>query len=133
MKRRWLLIAAVVAGVLVFAVWRVRAAIVDFTWDYDYTVHVACVDAAAVDCVEGFEVLNEGGATLLSVPNQTPLPTGAVVDIPAQLITGPPYGNRTFGLIAVARTSTGARIVSETVNFPTALIRPGKPTNLRAQ
>ena len=127
------IIVAVVIGVALSAVWFVRAAIVDFTWDYDYTVHVACVDAAAVDCVEGFEVLNESGATLLSVPNQTPVPTGAVVDIPAQLITGPPYGNRTFGLIAVARTSTGARIVSETVSFPTALIRPGKPTNLRAQ
>ena len=132
MKRAGIILV-VVAVVLVFAVWMVRAAIVDFTWDYDYTVHVACVDAAAVDCVEGFEVLSESGATLLSVPNQTPVPTGIVVDIPAQLITGPPYGNRTFGLIAVARTSTGARIVSETVNFPTALIRPGKPTNLRAQ
>ena len=132
MKRRWLLIAGL-AVALVFVVWGVRAAIVDFTWDYDYTVHVACVDAAAVDCVEGFEILNESGSTLLAVPNQTPVPTGAVVDIPAQLITGPPYGNRTFGLVAVARDGSGARVVSETVSFPSALIRPGKPTNLRAQ
>ena len=132
MKRAGI-IGAVVIGVLAFLVWGVRAAIVDFTWDYDYTVHIACVDAAAVDCVAGFEVLNENGATLLVVPNQTPVPTGAVVDIPAQLITGPPYGNRTFGLIAVARDGSGTRIVSETVNFPSALIRPGKPTNLRAQ
>lgn len=132
MKRAGMIVAVVVA-VLVFVVWGVRAAIVDFTWDYDYTVHVACADAAAVDCVEGFEVLNESGTTILAVPNQTPVPTGAVVDIPAQLITGPPYGNRTFGLIAVARDTVGARIVSETVSFPSALIRPGKPTNLRAQ
>ena len=132
MKRAWIILV-VVAVVLVFAVWLVRAAIVDFTWDYDYTVHVACVDAAAVNCVEGFEVLDESGATLLVVPNQTPVPTGVVVDIPAQLITGPPYGNRIFGLIAVARDPAGARVVSETVSFPSALIRPGKPTNLRAQ
>ena len=132
MKRAGIIVAVVI-GVVLSAVWFVRAAIVDFTWDYDYTVHVACVDAAAVDCVEGFEVLDEGGATLLSVPNQTPVPTGAVVDIPAQLITGPPYGNRTFGLIAVARDGSGARVVSETESFPPALIRPGRPTNLRAQ
>jgi len=132
MKRAWIILV-VVAVVLVFAVWLVRAAIVDFTWDYDYTVHVACVDAAAVNCVEGFEVLDESGATLLVVPNQTPVPTGVVVDIPAQLITGPPYGNRVFGLIAVARDGAGVRVVSETVSFPSALIRPGKPTNLRAQ
>jgi hypothetical protein len=132
MKRAGI-ITAVVIGVLVFVVWGVRAAIVDFTWDYDYTVDIACVDAAAVDCVEGFEILSESGATLLAVPNQTPVPAGAVVDIPAQLITGPPYGNRTFGLIAVARDGSGARVVSETVSFPSALIRPGKPTNLRAQ
>ena len=131
--KRAVVIVAVFIGVLVFVVWGVRAAIVDFTWDYDYTVDVACVDSAAVNCVEGFEVLDESGITILVVPNQTPVPTGAVVDIPAQLITGPPYGNRIFGLIAVARDGSGVRVVTETVNFPSALIRPGKPTNLRVQ
>ena len=129
-----MLVTLVVIAVLVW--WKAQAVRVDFIFDYDYAVDVACPDATAVDCVEGFEILDGSSAVILSIPNPVN-PTGLVTGITGTITIGPPYGQQTFSAVAVGRCATGAIGCStdgKVRSSPTstqAIIRPKSPENLR--
>ena len=130
MKRRWLLIVGLVVTLFGGGIylWQARAVELDFTWDYDYSVDPACTVALTTDCVEGFE-LSDSGGVLAAIPNPTD-PTGFVAGISTIITKGPPYGPQTFSLVAVGHDGAGARIDSNPSTV-SAVIRPGKPQNLR--
>ena len=116
--------------VLLFAVptW---AADIDFTFDYSYQTP-GCADAAAVNCVESFEIRDQRDGLIVAIATATTGATTPAVDIPAAALSYPRLGNRTFAVYVIARGNEGLRIESLQSNEATAVIRPFPATNTRA-
>lgn len=114
MKKR---IGLGVVAFVMLIVWQLRAAPVNFAWDYDFSVDPACSATVLTNCVKEFHI--KEGAVVLQVV-AAPTLTGTVN-------FGPPYGNRTIFVTAVSDTG----IESDPSNSVSVNVKPGKPQNVR--
>jgi hypothetical protein len=114
--RKFLLTVALVVAIAgVATLSGVFPAKVTATWSYDYTRDSACTPARLTNCVDHFEVLDisdqENMKTLHIVPNPSP-DSGFVKTISVSFAYGPPFGQRSFSVIAVGRDANGNRVTS---------------------
>jgi hypothetical protein len=120
-------------AVLIFFFWgvlhvRLLGAKVRANWTYDFTPEPACSASRSTNCIDHFEVLDittEKFALITSVPNPTQA-VGKIDNISASFKYGPPFGQRTISVVAVAKDAKGNRITSNPYAArATASIRPG--------
>jgi len=120
-------------GSLILLVWgilhlRVLAANVHATWTYNYVPEPACSAIHATNCIDHFEVLDITGkdpVVITSVPNPSPA-SGRVDNISVAFKYGPPFGQRTFSVIAVGKDPKGNRVSSNPYAArASAWVRPG--------
>ena len=115
-KRGLLAVAAALvisAGIFVS---RVSSANVTTSWSYDYGPMPACSETRTIDCIDHFEVLditdsNNQVVVIQSVSNPKPA-VGKVDKVSTDFKYGPPFGQRTFSVIAVGRDRDGVRRTS---------------------
>lgn len=110
---------ALAAALIIFAAvfWgRVLAANVTASWSYDYGPMPGCSEHRIANCIDHFEVLDitdrENRIVIQTVGNPKPA-VGRVGKISTDFKYGPPFGQRTISVIAVARGANGARITSD--------------------
>jgi hypothetical protein len=116
-RRRILLASAGVLPLLAILVFYsgVLAARVTVSWSYDYTRQPACSASRPNNCIDHFEILDYTDAQhpklLSSVPNP-PNAVGKVDNISNEFSYGPPFGQRTIVVVAVARDEGGTTSTS---------------------
>jgi hypothetical protein len=115
-KRGLLAVAAALVISAAIFVSQVLAANVTATWSYDYGPMPACSETRTLDCIDHFEVLdisdpNKAVVIIQSVSNAKPA-VGKVDKITTDFKYGPPFGQRTISVIAVARDREGVRRTS---------------------
>jgi hypothetical protein len=113
---RFAVAAALVA--ILFAASRVNllAANVTASWTYDYGPQPACSPVQTINCLEHFEVEDVTDLKKIALIKKVDNPEHAVGkqdNISVTFKYGPPFGQRTISVIAVARDRTGKRITSD--------------------
>ena len=110
----------IVAAALVISwgilVGKVLAAQVTVSWSYDYGPMPACSAARTTECIDHFEVLDitdQKDVVMIQSVGNAESAVGKVDKISANFKYGPPFGHRTFSVIAVARDLNGDRITSD--------------------
>lgn len=83
---------------------------VTLTWSYDYTATAACTAELAQNCIDHFEILdlsNQASPRLLKLVANPSGAHGKVDGIGMTFRYGPPFGERTFSVVAVLKTVRG--------------------------
>lgn len=113
---------------------KVFAANVTATWSYDYKPEPACSAGQATNCIDHFEVqdiTNQQNFTFIQSAPNPGNPIGKVDHISTSFKYGPPFGQRTFSVIAVGKDSGGGRVTSNPFAARvTVTIRPGAKASL---
>lgn len=93
------------------------------SWSYDYTAQPACSSSRVNSCIDHFEILDytdpQHPTLLRTVPNP-PNAGGKVDNISDEFSYGPPFGQRTVAVVAVARDGNGTTSKSTTSNADAA-------------
>jgi hypothetical protein len=95
---------------------KILAAHVTLSWSYDYGPLPACSVARTTNCIDHFEVLDitdQKKTVMIQSVCNAKAAVAKVDKISANFKYGPPFGHRTFSVIAVARDRNGARIASD--------------------
>jgi hypothetical protein len=91
------------------------AAKLTVSWSYDYTPQPACGATQAKDCIDHFEIIDytdpKEPKLLRTVANPQNA-AGKVDNISDSFSYGPPFGQRTIVVVAVARGNNGAMTTS---------------------
>jgi hypothetical protein len=111
------LIVVAAALIIFWAVFfgKVLAAHVTVSWSYDYGPMPACSAARTINCIDHFEVsdiTDQKKTVMIQSVGNAKAAVGKVDEISANFKYGPPFGNRTISVIAVARDPNGDRITS---------------------
>lgn len=111
------LLAAVGATALSWGIFHanVVGANVNASWTYDYGFQPSCSASRPMSCIDHFEVQDitnqQKMVPIQSVTNPISM-TGRVDRISTSFKYGPPFGQRTFSVIAVGKDAKGDRVAS---------------------
>ena len=107
----------------------ILAASVRASWTYDYAPEPTCSPTRSTNCIDHFEVLDISDDQHFIVIKDVPNPStaiGRVDNISTTFNYGPPFGQRTISVVAVAKDLKGYRVTSNPYAArETVSIRPG--------
>jgi len=114
----------------------VDGAIINMTWDYDFTNVVICTNSVTTNCLDHFEAgtIDQVSGKFVSSTTSpiTPLFTGVVKNIMVNFNITPLFGQTTFSIIAVGKDFSGTRVTSDPTKS-TAVFNfgPQPPSNMK--